>query len=242
MSQHTLCLRLAGPLQSWGTQSRFSIRDTESEPSKSGVIGLLAAALGRPREADLSDLTSLRMGVRIDRPGTLMRDYHTAGGGEFRGQRYGVARANGKSPDTVTSKRFYLADAEFVVGLESSDRDLLHNLQQAVASPYWPLFLGRKACLPGLPLLDPKSLWEDATIEEALVEVPRLYRSERDQGHLAKTPRVRSVFDAKSAAEATGFRQDVPLSFANRRFTQRPIEVRWLDVAGTPLRSALTSE
>jgi CRISPR system Cascade subunit CasD len=36
-----LLLRLAGPMQAWGTQSRFVNRDTELEPSKSGVIGLL---------------------------------------------------------------------------------------------------------------------------------------------------------------------------------------------------------
>ncbi len=48
-----LLLRLAGPLQSWGTQSRFRVRDTGREPSKSGVIGLLCTALGRPRTAPL---------------------------------------------------------------------------------------------------------------------------------------------------------------------------------------------
>lgn len=75
-----LVLRLAAPLQSWGTQSRFSIRDTAREPSKSGVIGLIAAAIGRPRDGEIDDLMALRMSVRIDRDGTLQRDYHTAGG------------------------------------------------------------------------------------------------------------------------------------------------------------------
>ena len=41
-----LLVRLAGPMQSWGSQSRFSHRDTEREPTKSGVVGLLSAALG----------------------------------------------------------------------------------------------------------------------------------------------------------------------------------------------------
>jgi len=41
----TLLLRLAGPMQSWGLSSRFTIRDTSLEPSKSGVLGLLCAAL-----------------------------------------------------------------------------------------------------------------------------------------------------------------------------------------------------
>ena len=42
----TLLLRLAGPMQSWGTDSKFDVRRTGREPSKSGVIGLVAAALG----------------------------------------------------------------------------------------------------------------------------------------------------------------------------------------------------
>ena len=67
-------------MQSWGIQSRYTRRDTGLEPSKSGVIGLLSAALGRPRNSDLSDLASLRMGVRVDRPGTVQSDYHTVGG------------------------------------------------------------------------------------------------------------------------------------------------------------------
>jgi len=75
----TLLLRLAGPMQSWGTQSRFDHRDTGLEPSKSGVVGLLCAALGRPRAADGSDLAALRMGVRVDREGVLKVDYQTAG-------------------------------------------------------------------------------------------------------------------------------------------------------------------
>lgn len=42
----TLLLRLAGPLQAWGTESKFETRRTEREPTRSGVVGLLMAALG----------------------------------------------------------------------------------------------------------------------------------------------------------------------------------------------------
>ena len=55
----TLLLRLAAPLQAWGTDSKFETRRTNQEPSKSGVIGMLAAALGLPRDADLSALAAL---------------------------------------------------------------------------------------------------------------------------------------------------------------------------------------
>src|SRR5580692_11736074 len=95
-----LLLRLAGPMQSWGTQSRFSHRDTGLEPSRSGVIALLCAALGRPRDHSLNDFLPLKMAVRIDREGRLMRDYHTA---------QNVRRADTtKTPqETVLSERFY---------------------------------------------------------------------------------------------------------------------------------------
>src|SRR5512147_835084 len=84
---HTLLMRLVAPMQSWGVQSDFTYRDTGLEPSKSGVIGLLCAALGKPRDEAhpdshsqprLAELATLRMGVRVDREGLLQRDYHTA--------------------------------------------------------------------------------------------------------------------------------------------------------------------
>ena len=74
----TLLLRLAAPLQAWGTDSKFEVRRTNREPSKSGVIGLLAAALGLRRDADLSKLTALRFGVRVDRNGEVIKDFHMA--------------------------------------------------------------------------------------------------------------------------------------------------------------------
>ncbi|MEZ0076306.1 type I-E CRISPR-associated protein Cas5/CasD [Planotetraspora sp. GP83] len=89
----TLLIRLAGPLQAWGTASRFLHRDTDPErPTKSGVIGMLAAADGHHRDehdTDYSDalplttLARLRFAVRADRPGVLIRDYHSVGGGRF---------------------------------------------------------------------------------------------------------------------------------------------------------------
>ncbi|MFD7102964.1 type I-E CRISPR-associated protein Cas5/CasD [Streptomyces celluloflavus] len=80
---HVLLIRLAGPLQSWGIAGRFARRDTHSRPTKSGVIGLCAAALGLPREEPLGELAEVRFGVRADRPGTSLRDYHTVGGGKY---------------------------------------------------------------------------------------------------------------------------------------------------------------
>ena len=78
----TLLLRLAAPMQAWGSDSRFEVRRTGREPTKSGVIGLLAAALGRSRADSVADLCRLRLGVRVDQEGRLLRDFHTAHQGE----------------------------------------------------------------------------------------------------------------------------------------------------------------
>lgn len=101
-----LLLRLAAPLQSWGNDdSKFETRKTWREPSKSGVIGMIAAALGYKRyeTEKILELNKLRFGVRVDREGKLLRDFHTA-----------------KSSDkdkTYVTYRYYLADAIFLVGL-----------------------------------------------------------------------------------------------------------------------------
>lgn len=147
----TLLLRLQGPMQSWGTTSRFDERDTQLEPSKSGVLGLICAALGRDRSEPLDDLASLLMGVRVDREGVPMRDYQTA---------TGVLIATGK-PDlkrTVVSPRYYLSDAVFLVGLEGDDTGLLERIQAALRAPVWPLALGRKSFVPSMPVALPEGL------------------------------------------------------------------------------------
>ena len=126
----TLLIRLEGPMQSWGTTSRFDQRDTGKEPSKSGVIGLLAAALGYDREdwQNVEPLTQLKMGVRHDRPGILKRDYQTAGCASPNE----IIKADGKLSDNgVVSERFYLSDACFLVGFESSDSNLLQQAHDA---------------------------------------------------------------------------------------------------------------
>ncbi len=149
----TLLLRLAAPLQSWGIESKFDTRRTGREPSKSGVIGLIAAAMGIRRNEDekLAVLADMRFGVRVDREGILLRDYQTA-----------------KSEKSAyVTHRYYLSDAAFVVGLESEDEVLLQNIETALKQPAFPLFLGRRSCPPvGRLCLGIKQL----PLEEALKE------------------------------------------------------------------------
>ncbi|MEV8311826.1 type I-E CRISPR-associated protein Cas5/CasD [Streptomyces flavidovirens] len=153
-----LTLRLAGPLQAWGASARFTRRTTESAPTKSGVIGMLAAAQGIQRGDDdaLARLAALRFGVRIDQPGTRVRDFQTA-----------HHAVTGKS--MPLSERFYLADAVFVAALEG-DRLLLAELHAALRAPVFPSYLGRRSCPPAQPV--ELTVHDDAALEQALRDEP----------------------------------------------------------------------
>jgi CRISPR system Cascade subunit CasD len=174
---NTLFLRLEGPLQSWGVRSRWDPRDTSLEPTKSGVVGLLACALGwgRDRDDDLRNLSqSLTFGVRIDRPGRLLRDYQTVFGGVMSaGGKIKVTQSSGER-ETVVSPRQYLADASFLAVVQGSD-DLIERLAQALQNPHWPLYLGRKSCPPAVPPFD--GVGEFDALQEALERRPRLDRA-----------------------------------------------------------------
>ncbi|MCX7048126.1 MAG: type I-E CRISPR-associated protein Cas5/CasD [Candidatus Sumerlaeota bacterium] len=144
MSANTLLLRLEGPMQAWGDQeSKFVVRRSSEAPTKSGVLGLLCAAMGvsRPAARDtLPRLNALEMGVRIDASGVRWWDYHTVGGGVM------MPTAEGKlKPGAILTRREYLCDASFLVALRG-DAALIAELAQAMRHPRWTLYLGRKCC------------------------------------------------------------------------------------------------
>ena len=152
-----LLLRLAAPLQSWGDESKYNSRQTRLEPSKSGVLGLLAAALGLKRDSDeISSLSmALRMGIRVEMPGRIIMDYHIAHPPKYSDTGEVRYEENGRimmDSDSYVTYRYYLSDACFLVGLESEDNSLLERLEEALRSPCYPLYLGRRACPPVLPL------------------------------------------------------------------------------------------
>ena len=226
---NTLLLRLAGPMQSWGTQSRFFTRDTGLEPSKSGVIGLLCAALGWGRETSLEELAGLRMGVRVDRAGVMKMDYQTTGGGTLPdGSPYGVRRASDTRGETVLSDRYYLADADFLVGLESDDAGLLHRIEEALQRPVWQIYLGRKAFVPSVPVHIPGGFRPDegpGDRPQAASHGPGrtwLFRPSR-----WRPEQLRLTLESPSGSDV---RMDQPdgASFTTRSFLPRRVENRFL--------------
>jgi CRISPR system Cascade subunit CasD len=217
-------LRLSGPMQSWGTTSRFTIRDTGLEPSKSGVIGLLCAALGKPREestidnAEFRALVELQMGARVDREGVMRVDYHTA---------QNLATMGGAPKKTELSWRYYLSDACFLVALAGEDEALLQRLNNALLHPRWQLSLGRKAFLPSEPIRVCDLLPVHAPLD-ALRRIA--WQGGDGRGEKQSAKRLRVVYDA-TPENHVEVRQDLPLSLAlgQRRFLPRYVMTDFID-------------
>lgn len=224
----TLLIRLVAPMQAWGTRSHFDDRDTETAPSRSGVLGLCAAALGIDRNDPIDDLCALNFGVRVDRAGTLGRDYHTA-----------QLHPNNPKTKTDVTTRAYLADAAFWVGL-GGDEPLLTRLHTALRRPHWPLSLGRKAFQPSLPLFagppQPAPLWDALTTAPSLRRAPQEWQEDDDV-----LPPYLLITDAGVMPQALlnraspSRRQDVPAGpFAQRQYVSRDVLTLPLELPDLP--------
>ena len=204
----TLLLRMRAPMMSWGDHSRFTIRDTRTEPTKSAVIGLLCAALGRPRWEPIGDLAALKMGVRIDREGLMQCDYHTVMDG---------IKSSGSKGDTVISHRYYIADADYLVGLEG-DRSFLTILDNALQNPCWQMYFGRKSFVPSRPV---QIGIDNRALREALQCHSFELRNKPKQ--LKDDFRLRYVLEV---ADSLDIRQDVPLDWQKRKFGSRCVKTK----------------
>lgn len=207
MDRGTLLLRLAGPLQSWGTSSRFSRRATDYAPSKSGVLGILAAAKGVRRTEPLTELLGVRFGVRVDQPGTVLRDYQTS-------RPLDDPKANATLAD-----RFYLSDAVFLAAIEG-DRDLIDGLAEALKRPHYQVFLGRRSCPPVPPVC--KGI-ADEPLETVLAEYEWM-AAEHHKRRVERDPRLQVARDARPDETGEAVR-DHPVSFdpRNRRYSWRQV-------------------
>lgn len=133
----TLLLKFSGPLQSWGTNSDFETRHTDLYPSKSAVIGLVAASLGYRRDEyeEIQKLNELDFAVRIDQKGNLKRDYQTA-------KSY---KKNGDVLRTYVTNRYYIEDGIFSVALGHDNNEFIEGISYAVQNPYFQSYMGRRS-------------------------------------------------------------------------------------------------
>ena len=132
----TLLLKFAGPLQSWGTDSKFETRYTDFYPSKSAVIGMIAASFGYRRDEDekIKQLNDLDFAVRVDQRGNLLRDYQIAT----------AYKPDGRFERNYVTNRYYLEDAIFVVAIGGED-DFIDKIEQSLKNPYFQTFFGKRS-------------------------------------------------------------------------------------------------
>lgn len=218
-----LAIRLSGPMQSWGTQSRFRRRDSEHEPTKSGVVGLIAAAMGMDRSDSLDAFAEIRMATRVDSEGVYRQEFQTA---------LDVVTASGSvAKDPQLSYRNYLSDADFTVVL-GADPEMIVAMHEALLHPRRPLFLGRKSYVASAPFTKPDWIFRDSDLLSPLHLIP-LRRTANDQ-----ETRVRLVVpDDGSAGEQ---RHDEPVSFelGAREFRTRYVRTDFRDVSDFNLEDA----
>lgn len=218
-----LSLLLAAPLQAWGSESRFTTRATDDAPTKSGIIGLLAAAKGLRRTDPIEDLTRLRFGVRIDQPGEILRDFQTA-------------RSLDGRDSMPLSQRFYRADARYVVGLEA-DHELLAGLADAIRQPVYPLYLGRRSCPPSEPL---NPVLHEVSLERFLLDEPwhaaRWWRRRLRDDPIRVEYRIDADGWTGEIPEYQGdlTQRDEPISFdpEHRQYGWRTVRHGWIDLGG----------
>jgi CRISPR system Cascade subunit CasD len=170
------------------------------------VVGLLACALGLSEDDAIGQLSrQIDVGVRCDKPGIRMVDYHTVSGGVMSAEGKLKRNATTHEPETVVSWRAYLCDASFLVAVQSSD-EVIARLAEAVQAPYWPIFLGRKSCPPSRPVF--AGLGQYATMRMAL-----------QTESAGKTRRVRAVITCDPQEGAR--RRDEVDSRSRRTFLPR---------------------
>ncbi|MFI1884409.1 type I-E CRISPR-associated protein Cas5/CasD [Streptomyces jumonjinensis] len=210
-----LLLRLAGPLQSWGERSAFTtVRDTAPFPTRSGIVGMFAAAEGIGRgDGGLDRYDDLSLTVRVDRPGDRLVDYHTVGGGQPKARTAATSGGSNKGAAVIT-RRHYLSDAVFVVAVTAPD-ETVTRLADALTRPHWAPYLGRRSCVPDEPFVLRRHVGDPE--RELHTGVP-LTRT-TPPGHSGDTVDVEFLYDQPSSGDPAQPADviditDVPLSFA----------------------------
>lgn len=213
----TILLKFAGPIQSWGTDSHFEIRHTDLYPSKSAVLGLVAAALGwRRDDKRIEGLNKICFAVRVDQPGIMLEDYHTAHKPE-------VKKGGVITYRTYVTKRYYLQDAVFVVALGISKDEEVDEILSAVRNPYFQPYMGRRSLpLPVDFILDIVD-GEPVSALRAFPWQAADWYKRREQARAAAGKRLSIFAETEVAGGISRRRRDHVLSLANsgRRYVSR---------------------
>ncbi len=196
------------PMQSWGYQSKFDQRTSLSHPTKSGVTGLICAAIGIPKNDDdaLVEIASLDMIVYVLKYPNRISDFHTVGGGFDKNKNpQNIAKtANGKPGNTVVSRREYLLDAKFAIVISGNEL-LINKIKSALQNPVWGVWFGRKSCVPAEPIF--RNIFDSLNDAETFIKTLSENKNE--------VSKIRKIETAKSFDDATGKIMDIPKSFAN---------------------------
>lgn len=224
-----LIFRLYGPLAAWGDIAVGEYRPSFAHPSKSAIIGLLAAALGIRRDDEERQRAlgkACSFAVRVDSMGTLLRDYHTT---QVPSARRGVTHHTRRSElagdnlNTILSSRDYRCDAAYTVAVAICDGAAYTALQlaDALLRPVFTLYLGRKSCPLALPIR-PQVVSKE-TLRSALASIT--FSDDELPGVIKGSPSLVYWEDDQAsgfAHEQVITRRDVPLSRARWQFGERP--------------------
>jgi CRISPR system Cascade subunit CasD len=231
-----LVFRLYGPLVSWGDIAVGEIRPSYTHPSKSAVLGMVAAALRIERDEEDKHRAlagGYGFAVRVDSMGLPLVDYHTAQvppSGSGRNRRAFATRKEELRTlpkgelNTILSRRDYRVDALAAAALWARVALPPYSLQEmrnALERPAYVLYLGRKSCPPALPV--EAQVVTAASVREAFA-VARFceFDALRHLG-ISRPPDLfwEDGADAGLASHETFERRDVPLSRRRWQFETR---------------------
>lgn len=231
-----LVFRLYGPLASWGEAAVGETRPSAASPSRSAIIGLLAAALGIKR-SDQKLQNELRdevlIAIKQHTPGVLLKDYHTAQvpGAGFK-MRLSTRRDELSAPrpqlNTILSSREYRCDGYWVaaVRMQPDSRWSLEDLARALSRPVYQPYLGRKSCPLAAPMM-PRIIRASGLREALNAEFPKMStsRKEEENFRLGLSANITYSWEGEAGdmqPQEIRYPCDQPLHRMRWQFTTRP--------------------
>ncbi len=237
-----LVFRLYGAMAAWGDIAVGEQRPSTPHPSKSAVLGLLAAALGIRRHEDRRHQVLAQaygFSVRLDTEGVHLRDYHTSQIPKNTNRLKHLATRRNEMEDrenlyTVLSSRDYRCDGLYTICVWGKSKTLPYSLRELVDAlhrPRFTLYLGRKSCPLAMPLS--ACVVSANTLDSAFHGFDK--QQPEEQRKFLKNTQLQELTggtacywddDAAIAPERlqalhTAPRHDEPLSRQRRQFTQR---------------------